>query len=145
MADPTSNAADKKKILVIDDSKVFLKAISTLLAAKGYDVLKAENGPQTITVLNKFKPDLILLDLGFVPDPANVCGALSDGFVILDWARRMCHAENIPVIIVSANDLKQHEAHAKSAGVFACFHKPVNNQKLLDSIHAALGNVPVGV
>ena len=143
MADTTPITTGKKKILVIDDSKVFLKAISTVLVAKGYDVLQAENGPQTITVLKKFKPDLILLDLGFVPDPTNVCGALSNGFVILDWARRMCHAENIPVIIVSANDLKQHEVHAKSAGIFACFHKPVDNRKLIDSIRAALGDVSV--
>jgi CheY-like chemotaxis protein len=134
---------DKKKILVVDDSKVFLKAISTVLASKGYEVLKAENGSQTITVLRKLKPDLILLDLGFVPDPSNIGGALSNGFVILDWARRMYQAEKIPVIIVSASNSKDHEAHAKSAGVFAYFHKPVDNRKLIEAIHAALGEVPV--
>jgi CheY-like chemotaxis protein len=143
MTDTTTNTADKKKILVIDDSKVFLKAISTVLVANGYEVLQAESGAQTITVLHKHKPDLILLDVGFAPDPANVGGALRDGFVILDWVRRTSHAENIPVILVSAHDLKEHVAHARSAGIFASFHKPVDNQKLLEAIHAALGAAPV--
>jgi CheY-like chemotaxis protein len=143
MTDRTPNIAGRKKILVIDDNKVVLKAISTVLSAKGYNVLLAESGAQTISMLRQDKPDLILLDLDFPPDPENVTGALRDGFVILDWARRMCHAENIPVIIVSALDPKKYEAHAKSAGILAFFHKPVNNQKLLDAIHVALGDVPV--
>src|SRR5690242_21875536 len=84
-----------KTVLVIDDNKVVLAAMTYLLKSRGYGVLRAESGAETITILRKERPDLILLDLDFPPDPSNVGNGLRDGFLIIDWARRMCNAEKI--------------------------------------------------
>ena len=137
---PTAPGA--KKILIVDDNKVVLKAMSAMLGGRGYHVMVAESGAETIAILRKEKPDLFLLDLDFPPDAVNVGAALRDGFLIIDWARRMCDAEKIPVIIVSGLDPAKYQDRAKAAGILTFFRKPVDNQELLQAIHAALGDAP---
>jgi len=132
-----------KKILVVDDNKVVLKAMSFTLAAKGYRVHTAQNGAETISILRQDRPDLILLDLDFPPDAANIGGALGDGFLIIDWARRMCAAEKIPVIIVSSLDPEKYKERARVFGILTFFRKPVDTRKLLDAVQATLGDAPV--
>ena len=137
-------ASNSKKILVADDNKVFLKAMNIMLAAKGYRVLEAESGADTIGILRRERPDLILLDLDFPPDAANIGGPLRDGFLIIDWARRMCDAEKIPVIIISSSDPDKYKNRAQAAGIMTFFKNPVDKQQLLEAIHAALGDAPAG-
>jgi CheY-like chemotaxis protein len=136
-------APGAKKILVVDDNKVVLKAMYFSLTEKGYNVLMAASGAETISILRKDKPDLILLDLDFPPDAVNIGGALRDGFLIIDWARRMCDAEKIPVIIISSTGPEKYKERAQAAGIMTFFHKPVDKQKLLEAIHATLGDAPV--
>jgi len=137
-----STTPGTKTILVVDDNKVVLKAMFFTLTGKGYRVLMAESGAETITLLRKDKPDLILLDLDFPPDAANVGGNLRDGFLIIDWARRMCDAEKIPVIIISSTDPAKYKERAEAAGILTFFHKPVDKEKLLEAVHAKLGDAP---
>ena len=129
-----------KTILVIDDNKVVLKAMSILLAGKGYSVLVAESGAETIGILRKTRPDLILLDLDFPPDIENVSGVFRDGFLIIDWARQMCDAKKIPVIIVSSLDPERYRQQAQAADIPMFFRKPVDRQQLLEAIQSQLGN-----
>ena len=128
-----------KKILVVDDNPVILKAMSFLLTAKGYCVLTAESAQDTITLLNRETVDLILLDLEFPPDPASV---LSDGFLTLEWARHYGIVHNAPVIIISSLDPEKYRKRAEAADISACFHKPVDERKLLEAIRAELGETP---
>ena len=65
------SSANAKKILVIDDNIVFLKAMSMKLRALGYDVLTAVDGAAAVSTVRRIKPDLILLDLNFPPDVAH--------------------------------------------------------------------------
>src|ERR1041385_4351581 len=58
----------QKKLLIIDDDAVVLKATSMRLQAAGYSVVTAIDGSSAIHALRKEKPDLILLDLSFPPD-----------------------------------------------------------------------------
>jgi CheY-like chemotaxis protein len=131
---------DAKKILIVDDNKLILRAMSHSLTAKGYRVQVAENGAETISALRKEKPDLILLDLDFPLDAVHVGGALRDGFLIIDWARRMCNADKIPVIIISSLNPEEYKERAQAAGIPTFFRKPVDNQQLFEAIYAALGD-----
>jgi response regulator RpfG family c-di-GMP phosphodiesterase len=56
-----------KKILVVDDNIVFLKAMSLKLRTSGYEVITAVDGASAVSSVRKLKPDLILLDLNFPP------------------------------------------------------------------------------
>ncbi len=128
-----------KKILVVDDNQVILKTTLQTLSANGYQVTTAIGGPEALGAVRREKPDLILLDLTFPPDAANVGGPLQDGFFIIQWLRRTPELKNIPVIMISATDPEQFKARALSSGVVASFHKPIETDKLLAAIKAALG------
>ena len=128
-----------KKILVVDDNKVILKTVLQTLTAKGYQVVTAIGGPEALSAVRKEKPDLILLDLAFPPDAANVGGPLQDGFFIIEWLRRAPETEKIPIIMISATDPEKFKDRALSAGVVASFHKPIYTDKLLAAIQATLG------
>jgi CheY-like chemotaxis protein len=141
--EPKLITPDAKKILIVDDNKVILKAMSFVLTNKGYHVFVAESGAETIIRLRMDKPDLILMDLDFPPDELNPGGALRDGFLIIDWARRMCDAEKIPVIILSSADPNEYKERAQAAGILTFFRKPVDNRQLLEAIHITLNDAPV--
>ncbi|HEU6447408.1 MAG TPA: response regulator [Verrucomicrobiae bacterium] len=129
----------QKTILVVDDNAVILKAIAMSLSPKGYRVLTADSGAETITILRNNRPDLILLDLDFPPDAANIGSALSDGFLIIDWARRMCDAEKIPVFIISSSDPEKYRNKAEAAHILTFFQKPLDTNALLTAIKKTVG------
>jgi CheY-like chemotaxis protein len=133
------SASNKKTILIVDDDRVVLKAMSLVLTNNGYLVLTAECGADAISVLGRNKPHLVLLDLDFPPDPASV---LCDGFLTLEWARRFGLAFNVPVIILSSLDPAQYQKRAEADGITNCFRKPVNERALLEAIRAELGESP---
>jgi DNA-binding response OmpR family regulator len=90
------------------------------------------------------KPDLILLDVQFPVDAANVGGALQDGFFIMQWLRRMGEAKDIPVIIISGNHSASCRDRALAAGAVEFFPKPIDNTTLLDIVEKTLSRNPHG-
>jgi len=80
---------NRKRIMIVDDSIIVLKTLSMKLKASGYDVLAAEDGAVAVSTARRERPDLILLDLDFPPDVAHGGGVAWDGFLIMDWLKRM--------------------------------------------------------
>jgi CheY-like chemotaxis protein len=129
-----------KKILVVDDDQIILKTLSIALISNGYQVFTAPDGPGAASIVSKERPDLILLDLLFPPDAANVGGALQDGFFIIEWLRRMGEAKDIPIIIISGDKSAKDKKTALATGVVGFFSKPIDRIALLAAIRAALGD-----
>jgi CheY-like chemotaxis protein len=129
----------KRKILIVDDSVIVLKALSLKLKSKGYDVLTATDGSEAVSTARREKPDLILLDISFPPDVAHGGGVAWDGFLIMDWLRRMDEAKDIPIIIITGGDPEKLKDRSLAAGATAFFHKPLDNDELLGVIHKTLG------
>jgi len=128
-----------KKILVVDDDQVILKTLSIALISNGYQVFTASDGPGAVSVVTRERPDLILLDLLFPPDAANVGGALQDGFFIIEWLRRMGEAGDIPIIIISGDKSAKDKKNALATGAVGFFPKPIDRIALLATIRATLG------
>ena len=83
----------KKKILVVDDDAVVLRSLSIKLKANGFDVLIAKEGGEAIRTVRTERPDLILLDISF---PVNVNTVSWDGFLIMEWLKRLEEADQVP-------------------------------------------------
>ena len=128
-----------KKILVVDDDQIILKTLSIVLVSNGYQVFTATDGPGAVSVVTRERPDLILLDLLFPPDAANVGGALQDGFFIIQWLRRMGEAKDIPIIIISGDKSAKNRQAAMAAGAVAFFAKPIDRVALLAAVRGVLG------
>jgi len=128
-----------KKILVVDDDQIILKTLSIVLISNGYQVFTASDGPGAATIVAQERPDLILLDLLFPPDAANVGGALQDGFFIIEWLRRMGEAKDIPIIIISGDKSAKDKKNALAIGAVGFFPKPIDCAALLATVRATLG------
>ena len=133
-----------KKILVVDDDQIILKTLSIALISNGYQVFTATDGPGAASIVAQERPDLILLDLLFPPDAANVGGALQDGFFIIEWLRRMGEAKDIPIIIISGDKSAKDKKNALATGAVGFFPKPIDRVALLAAIRATLGEDAAG-
>jgi CheY-like chemotaxis protein len=116
-----------KKLLIVDDDATNRKLLSTILKKGNYEIIEAENG---IDALNKLTPDinLILLDL-IMP--------LMGGLEFLEvLPSKKPEYINIPIIVLTTDDSKKHEALNK--GAKEVLIKPINPTLLLDKVASYL-------
>jgi len=83
----------KKKVLVVDNNKVFLRLLGGFLEGKGYEVKTAEDGLAALAVLDSFAPEVIFVDL-VMP--------LIDGERLCQIVRRMPVYDSVVLVVVSA-------------------------------------------
>ena len=130
-----------KRVLVVDDNLVDARALSSKLRSEGYEVVLAQDGAAAVSTARKQKLDLIFLDIVFPPDVAHGGGVPWDGFLILDWIRRLDEAKHVPIIFVTGADPKKYRDRAIKAGVANYFSKPVKADELMAAVRAVLGEV----
>jgi CheY-like chemotaxis protein len=126
------------KILVVDDDPVFTKGMSNRLHREGYEVMVASDGSEAVSALRQGKPDLILLDILFDPDVGHGGGVSWDGFLIMEWLRRMGGIGDTPVVFVTASDASEYAERARKAGALGLFQKTRETLELIDLIHRVL-------
>ena len=63
MTMPNSNVMSKGKILLVDDDPGLLRLLSIRLRAEDYEVEAVESAEKALTVLTRFRPDLVITDL----------------------------------------------------------------------------------
>ena len=133
-------STNKKKILVVDDDSVILKAFTLKLKASDYDVVTASEWLQTaVNAVRTQKPDAILLDINFPPEFEGVAW---DGFRIMEWLRRLEEAANTPIFIVSGGDPEKYVTRARELGAVAFFRKPVAHEQLVAALRRILAEEP---
>jgi DNA-binding response OmpR family regulator len=118
-----------KKILIVDDDPDVLKSMHVRLKANNYETFFAADAISCIAEARKIQPDLIILDLGL---PAG------DGFLVMERLKAVPSLASIPVIVVSARDLRLNQKLALQAGAKTFLQKPVNNAELLAVIRLTL-------
>ena len=68
----------KSRILIVEDEKTALHALSLLLSDEGYEISQADRGEQGLRLAMREEPDLLLLDIR-LPD--------LDGLTVLERLR----------------------------------------------------------
>jgi DNA-binding response OmpR family regulator len=119
-----------KKILIVDDDPDVRQGINIRLRANHYDTFFAADALSSVVEARKHEPDLIILDLGL---PAG------DGFVVMERLKLIPSLAVIPIVVVSARDVRTNQERALKAGAKAFLQKPVDNAELLAVIRQALG------
>jgi two-component system KDP operon response regulator KdpE len=133
----STNLGKGRKILIVDDNQVVLKAFELKLQACGFEVLTATEGAAAVSTARQLKPDLIVLDVNFPPDVGS-SGLQWDGFNIMQWMRRFQEVADIPVIIITSGDVGKFKPKAMAAGAVDFFPKPINFDEFLVSVHRAV-------
>jgi len=128
-----------RSILLVDANAVFRKALSTALLAEGYEVITATDGSSAVNAARNNMPDLIILDLHYPPDVGHGGGVFTDGFLILEWIKRMADFSRTRVIFTTADHPAQYAERAIKAGASSLFQKGPDMAQLLRVIHRFLG------
>ena len=113
-------------ILVVDDDREIVKAISILLKGEGYEVLKAYDGLQALDLLASHQVRLVLID---------VMMPRLDGLSAL---LRIREKQNIPVIVLSAKSEDTDKILGLSMGADDYVAKPYNPQELAARVKSQL-------
>jgi CheY-like chemotaxis protein len=130
---------NRKKILVVDDDAVVTTRLSLLLKHHGYDTVTAVDGAGAVSIARHEIPNLIILDISFPPDVAHGGGVPWDGFLIIDWLRRLEEAKNIPIIVITGSPQKKYQEQAKAKGALAFFQKPIDEREMVALIQKTIG------
>jgi len=131
------NKAAARKVLVVDDDPVVLKAISAKLAAKGYRTVTASDAAQALNLARRERPDLVLLDVNFPPD---LGGVDWNGFRIIQWLRMNEEVRDVPVIVMSANERAEYQHRATEMGAAGFLPKTIHSEGLLACIEMAMNH-----
>ncbi|RLB94954.1 MAG: hypothetical protein DRH90_26040, partial [Deltaproteobacteria bacterium] len=107
-----------KKILVVDNDRIFLMLMKRLLKKEGHQVETAEDGLNALDILKVFTPDVIFADL-VMPN--------IDGIMLCRIIRGMENIKNIPIIILSAT-FAEELADLIQLDVNACIAKETFNE-----------------
>jgi DNA-binding response OmpR family regulator len=127
-----------KRVLVVDDSFIDARILSNRLKAEGFEVLIAQDGAAAVSTARKQKLDLIFLDVLYPPDVAHGGGVSWDGFLIMNWLRRMDEAKHVPVIFVTGADPAKYRQRALDAGAAKFFTKPIKVEELMTAVKTVL-------
>lgn len=111
----------QKRVLVVDDDASIRELLSTALEDDGYEVVPATNGADALSVCERWRPDVIVLDL-MMP--------VMDGWQFA--AELRAREEDIPIVLLSAaRDLR---THAKALSAAEIIEKPFDLSELLPKI-----------
>lgn len=108
------------KILVVDDDKLTLKAMSHELKIDGHEVMLASDGYEALNTIDKSKIDLIISDI-MMPNISGL-GLLS--------LLKQFYYNRIPVIIISSLDKADFVLHSIGLGAADYLKKPINFKHL---------------
>lgn len=107
--------SEKEKILIADDSAMN-RAILTEMLGDGYEILEAENGRQAVSIMQtNVDIDLLLLDI-MMPE--------MDGFDVLAMMNKYHWIDDIPVIMISAENASSYVERAYNLGATDYISRP---------------------
>jgi CheY-like chemotaxis protein len=89
-----------KKILIVEDDPDVRLGMHVRLKANHYDTFFAGDAFSSVVEARTHEPDLIILDLGL---PAG------DGFVVMERLKKIPSLAVIPIIVVSARDVRANK------------------------------------
>ena len=122
-------------ILMCDDEKEIVEAVSIYLEAEGYNVYKAYDGAEALEIIDKEEIHLLVIDI-MMP---NIDG--------LNVVRKVREFSNVPVILLSAKSEYNDKILGLNVGADDYITKPFNPLELVARVksqmrrYTMLGNI----
>ena len=119
----------KPTVLIVDDNPNNIKVIALILRSLGYNLVVATNGQQAIDMVDRTKPDIILLDI-MMPE--------MDGYDACTIIKAKPECENVPVIFITALSESENLVRAFEVGGVDYITKPFNKDELISRVKTHL-------
>jgi len=123
---------DGYRVLIVDDNAVNRQVMGLILESAGISHACAMDGAEGVKAMQREVFDAVLMDIQM---------PVMDGFEatrrIRDWERRTGR-EPAPILMVSANCLKEHVDAGQAAGANGHLNKPISAVELLSALETEL-------
>ena len=115
-----------QKILVCDDDREIVEAISIYLSGEGYEILKAYDGTEALEIMEKTPVDLLIVDV------------MMPGLDGIQTTLRIREEHNIPIIMLSAKSEDYDKITGLNVGADDYMTKPFNPLELTARVRSQL-------
>ncbi len=116
-------------ILIVDDNPVNIDLLQQFLTQKNFSISAATNGSRALSLVDKFPPDIILLDI-MMPG--------MDGYEVCHQLKDKPASQNIPIIFVTAKTDPGEIKKGFAAGAADYISKPIYKDEVLARINNQL-------
>lgn len=104
-----------QRVLIIDDERSIGESLGMFLQEKGFEVLTSETGEGGLDLVQREKPDIVVLDL-WLPG--------MHGLEVLKQVKML--DKDTEVIVITAHNDKGYDAAARALGACGYIHKPID-------------------
>lgn len=118
-----------QSILVAEDERNLVEALSFLMRRAGYEVSVAHDGPTAVEMNRRLRPDLILLDV-MLPG--------LDGFEVLSAIKSEAAGKSPRIVMLTAKGHEKDRRKAEALGVDDYVTKPFSNRDVVERVSALL-------
>ncbi|HEY9840751.1 MAG: response regulator [Candidatus Sericytochromatia bacterium] len=122
-------------ILIVEDNELNTEMLRRRLEKRGYNVVDERDGNRVVSLLEQFRPDMILMDLSL---PG------MDGWTLAGALKANAATQAIPIIAVTAHAMPGDREKALRAGCDEYITKPIDFQLLTRTIERFLNLSPAG-
>jgi len=131
-----NHPAQRKKVIIIDDSQTVRKIVEVCLSREGFEVQSFHDGVEALRWLSQQTsplPDLVILDIGLPK---------LDGYEIARRLKGKPRFQHMVIIMLTRRDGILDRLKGRLAGAQEYLTKPFTTQTLISQVEALLG-VPV--
>jgi len=121
-------------ILIVDDSATNQVLLEAILQEEGFETVTAFGAREATKIIEKHKPELILLDL-LMPEVS--------GYDFLKELRNSNEQSEIPVIVISAVNSKDNMDECQSLGANDFFAKPIDIHAFISRVRELTNSINV--
>lgn len=130
--DPTTGDEwSRHQILVVDDEPVSLELAKFILEKNGFDVIAADSAATAKRLLENGEPALILMDVHLGD---------ANGLRLVRTLRERNGCHDVPVIVVTADSMRQTVCEAISVDVQGYLRKPYESAMLVEKVKNVLAD-----
>lgn len=115
------------RVLVVDDHEDTTESTAMLLELHGFSVLKAFSGAEALELVEREKPDVVLLDISM---PSMT------GYECARKIRELANDRSPTIVAVTGHGDNRHLGHSRDAGIDFHLLKPVEPDRLLAVVKA---------
>jgi len=126
------NKKEKSSILIVDDEPHVVNLVKLSLTKDKFTIREANSGMEALELLQKHKPDLIILDL-MMPG--------MNGYEVCEELKKDPKTSNIPVIILSAKSQLADKLEGMDCGAEDYITKPFDPMELEARVNMALRKI----
>ena len=118
-----------RRILIADDVAVNAKLLDGILTSIGHETLIAASGAEALELVEKERPDLLLLDV-VMPEMT--------GYEVCARIRQNPETRLLPIVMISALDATEERTKAFDAGADDFLEKPIHKKEFLARVRSLL-------